>query len=287
MLIADILWGFSFTVQSLGLDKCPPLMFNGIRMVIGGLVLFPVMAFADSKNKKLGKTVVSWTDKKLLKGSLICGICLCAASNLQNFGLKYTTPGKSGFLTALYVLFVPLVYFILFRYKTEKKIWFCVAISLVGMYFLCLTGSSSINIGDVLTFLCAIAYSFHIISIDRNAPGTDSIKISSYQFLFTGIVSIILSLIFEDSSLSSIGAAIIPILYSGILSTGVAFTFQVLAIPMLNPVVASILSSFESVFALVGGMIILHDIPTIKEGFGCILMFSALIIAQVPGRKKQ
>lgn len=287
LMAAAIIWGFSFVVQNIGLEECPALTFNGTRMLIGGFALIPVISVMDAGKRKKQTEIVAWTDKTLLKGGLVCGICITVGSILQTYGLVYTTPGKSGFVTALYVLFVPVFYFLIFRFKTEKKIWFCVVLALAGMYFLCLTGDSGVNIGDVLTFFCAIGYSFHIISIDRFSPKTDAVKLSSYQFIFCGFASLIPGLLIEHPTAASIKAALFALLYSGFLSTGVAFTFQVIAIPMLNPVVATILSSFESVFALVGGMIILRDIPTLKEGLGCIMMFSALIIAQIPSRKKK
>ena len=286
LMTAAILWGFSFTVQNIGLEECPALTFNGIRMLLGGIALLPVIAVMDAGKRKKQLETVSWTDKTLLKGGLVCGIFITIGSSLQTFGLCYTTPGKSGFVTTLYVLFVPVFYFLFFKLKTEKKIWFCVILSLIGMYFLCMTGDTGVNKGDVLTFICAIGYAFHIISIDRFSPRTDAVKLSSYQFIFCGIVSLIPALIIEQPTIDCLKPAIWAILYAGLLSTGVAFTFQVIAIPMLNPVVATILSSFESVFALIGGMIILHDIPTFKEALGCAMMFAALIIAQVKIKKK-
>lgn len=290
LMSAALIWGFSFVAQSVGMKQLDPMWFNGMRMTLGGLALIPYVLFRDKKKKAAGQPTVSIKDKTLLKGGIVCGTVLCVASAFQNYGIIRTTVGKSGFLTALYVLLVPILGGIFFRKKTPLHVWICVGVAIVGMYFLCLYGSAegtAFNTGDLLMLACAVVFALHFHSLDRFSPQTDSVKLSMLQFLVCGVLSFIAAPFFAPVTAEGLKAALIPILYSGILSTSVAFTFQAIAQSSLDPTVASIICSLESVFALIGGILLLHEIPTLPQAIGCVLMFAAIVAAQIPGKKKQ
>lgn len=282
LLLTALVWGLSFTAQSVGMEEAGPLSFNGTRMILGGLALLPVILFNDSRLKKSGKPFVKFSDKTLIKGGLLCGIVLFIASTLQSFGIVRTTVGKSGFITALYVLFVPIFALLFFRKKTTLKIWICAGFALFGMYLLCINGKSGINFGDFLTLLCAIAFSFHILVIDKYSPLTDGIKLSCYQFLTCGIISSIISVFVEHNQAANLISAWLPLCYAAFGSCALGYTLQVVAQKNLNPTVASIICSFESVFALLGGMLLLKEAPSSRELEGCAIMFIAIIVAQIP-----
>ena len=207
------------------------------------------------------------------------------AGNLQQIGIQYTTAGKAGFITAIYILIVPILGLFM-KKKVSNKLWGCVALALIGLYLLSVTdGFSAINKGDIYVFLCAIAFAFHIIAVDYFVDKVDGVRLSSMQFFICGILSGILMLLFETPNIHDVLSAALPILYAGILSCGVAYTLQIIGQKYTNPTMASMIMSLESVFAVLGGMLMLHEIPTAREAFGCILMFIAIIIPQLPERK--
>ena len=207
---------------------------------------------------------------------------LFAASNMQQLGIVHTTVGKSGFITALYVVIVPIMGIFL-RKKMPRIIWFCVALSVVGLYLLCMTGESfSLNYGDLLTLICAILFSVHILIIDYYSPQGDGVVISCIQFFTCGVLSAIVMLFAESPSVTNIFAAKWPILYAGVLSSGVAYTLQVVAQKNVNPTVASLILCLESVVSAIAGWLILHETLTARELLGCGLMFIAIVLAQVP-----
>ena len=222
----------------------------------------------------------------LWTGGICCGLALCVAANLQQVGIMYTTVGKAGFITALYILIVP-IFGLFFRKKVRPLLWVCVAIAVVGLYLLCMSETLTIAKGDLYVFACAIVFAIHILVIDHFAPHVDGVKMSCIQFFVTAVLSGILMLIYEEPNWADISAAWLSIGYAGVLSCGVAYTLQIVAQKHTQPVVASLLLSLESVVAVIAGIILLKEMPTLKEGIGCVLMFAAIILAQLPEKKNE
>lgn len=297
LLLTAFIWGVAFVAQSVGMDYVGPFTFTCVRNIIGGLVLIPCIYFLDRLKKKDGSADAGKEDKKedkktLIVGGVCCGVALAVASGLQQIGVSMTTVGKAGFITALYIVIVPILGIFL-KKKVGLKIWVSVAISVVGLYLLCMSGSFSMSIGDIFVLLCAIAFSIHILIIDHFSPKVDCVKMSCIQFFVCGIVSIIpmftIDPVFfhQTPSVSSILAAWVPVLYAGVLSCGVAYTLQVVAQKNTDPTVASLVLSLESVFSVLAGWIILGQTMSVREITGCVLMFAAIILAQLPSRKKE
>ena len=284
LFITAIIWGISFVSQSVGMDYIGPNTFMGIRTVLGGLVLLPFIYFRDRTLKRQGR--YEKTDfKKLLKYGTICGLFLCVASTLQTYGLKYTTTAKSGFLTALYIIFVA-VFGALCGKKITFKIYSGIITAVLGMYFLCLFGSDlSFNVGDLLTIICAVFFAGQILFIDRFVHEVDSIKLSCTQFLVSGIINLVLMFLIEQPSITSIMSCATALLYSGIMSCGVAYTLQVVGQKYSEPTSASIIMSLESVFAAISGWIILGEVMSFTQIFGSVLMFLAIVLVQLPNKK--
>ncbi len=292
LLLTALIWGSSFVAQRAGMEYIGPFTFNGIRSLIGGLVLIPVI-FLFSKNKTAQEKKEELTEdekkagkKTLLLGGILCGIVLFAASSLQQIGMVYTTAGKAGFITALYIVLVPILG-VFIRKKVKPIVWLCVILAVAGLYLLCMTDGLSLGQGDLLVLLCAFAFSIHILVIDYFAPRTDGVALSCIQFFVCGILSLFPMFLAETPVWSAILDCWIPILYAGVLSCGVAYTLQILAQKHTDPTVASLLLSLESVFAAIAGAIILHEQLAPRELAGCVLMFAAIIIAQLPSKTER
>lgn len=281
LLITAVIWGCAFVAQSAGMEFVGPFTYQASRIFLGALALFITIKISDAKKKKNNtyKKMTTSELKMLIKSGVICGIALFTASSLQQCGIIYTTVGKAGFITALYILFVPIIGIFLKKRMSFKK-WICVAVAVVGLFFLCMTDSFSLSKGDTLVLFCSLAYAAHILLVDKFAPHVDGIKLSFVQFLTAGIISFIFMLILETPKLSDISSAWLSIAYSGILSCGVAYTLQIIGQKHTPPAIASLLMSLESVFAVIAGIILLSQIPTPREILGCALMFSAIIAAQ-------
>ncbi len=287
LLLTAMIWGCAFVAQSVGMDYVGPFTFMCSRSILGGVVLLPVIFFSDRLKKKngAGQKLDKKGRRNLITGGLVCGVLLCAASNFQQFGIQYTTVGKAGFITAMYILLVP-VLGIFFKKKVPAKIWGCVALAVAGLYFLCMSGSFSVGKGDALCMVCALLFSLHILAVDYFVQRADGVKIACMQFFVTGIISGILMFIFETPSWGDILDAWMPVVYAGVLSSGVAYTFQILGQKYTPPTVASLLMSLESFFAAVAGAVILRQIPSGREIIGCVLMLAAIMLSQLPDRKK-
>ena len=278
LFLTACIWGSAFVAQSVGMDFVEPFTFTCARSIIGGIVLIPCIPFLRKlkQEKRRGITKVEWI------GGLLCGVALFAASNMQQLGIVHTTVGKSGFITALYVVIVPIMGVFL-KKKMPKIIWFCVLLSVVGLYLLCMTGESfALNYGDFLTLICAILFSIHIMIIDYYSPKGDGVIISCIQFFTCGMLSAIVMFFAEAPSMINIVAAKWPILYAGVLSSGVAYTLQVVAQKNVNPTVASLILCLESVISAIAGWLILNETLTPRELLGCGLMFIAIVLAQIP-----
>lgn len=280
LLLTATIWGSAFVAQSVGLEYVGPFTFTAIRSIIGGLVLIPCI-FLLKKWKKGFATKIEWI------GGICCGVALCAASNFQQVGMQYTTVGKAGFITALYVVIVPILGLFL-KKRVSLIVWFCVALSVSGLYLLCIPkGEFSLSPGDLLVLVCALLFSFHILVIDYFSPRGDGVVISCIQFFVCGILSGIVMLFTESPNIENIMAARTAILYAGVLSSGVAYTLQVVAQKNVNPTVASLIMCLESVVAVLAGWLILHEVMTTREFVGCALMFIAIVFAQMPMPEKK
>ena len=285
LLLTALIWGTAFVAQSAGMDHVQPFTYNGIRTLIGGIVLIPVILLfdrlkpADTRPSAEEQKVIN---KNSLVGGLCCGTVLCIASCLQQFGVSMTTAGKAGFITALYIVIVPLMG-VFIKKKIPKIIWLCVAIAVAGFYLLCVKEGFSIGTGDLLVLCCAFFFSIHIMVIDHFTAGkVDGVRMSCVQFLVAGIMAIVLMFLFEQPTLASIWDARVSILYAGVMSCGVAYTLQILGQKDTDPTTATLLMSLESVFAALSGWVLLNESLSLKELFGCALVFVAVILAQIP-----
>ena len=280
LVFTALIWGMAFVAQSAGMEHVGPFTFNGIRSIIGALVLAPSAWFMDKKEGVL----TPWKDKTLVLGGLICGVVLFLATSSQQIGIITTSSGKAGFLTALYMVLVP-IFSIALRKRPGKQIWFCVLLALVGMYFLCIDGEFSIQAGDLWLLACAALFALQILAVDKFAPNVDVIKLSCYQFAVTGVLSII-PLIQERPVMDNIMECWLPIAYAGVLSSGLAYTLQMEAQKKVQPTVASLIMCLESVFSAIFGFIILGERLSAREIVGCIVMLAAVVLTQIPIKRK-
>lgn len=283
LVLTALIWGCAFVAQSVGMDYVGPFTFNMARFLIGAIVLLPVIWFMDRQRKTGAEKGAG--QKTLIIGGICCGIALAVASTLQQWGILFTTVGKAGFITAMYIVIVPLLGIFIGK-KVRPLIIGCVAIAVVGFYFLCMTESLRLGLGDFLVLLCAIAFSIHILVIDHFSPKVDGVKMSAIQFLTAAIISAVPTLLWEQPVLTEILQAWQPVLYAGVMSCGVAYTLQIIAQKNADPTVASLLLSLESVFSVLAGWVLLGQGLSLKELFGCVLIFCAIILAQLPEKKK-
>lgn len=285
LLLTALIWGTAFVAQSAGMEHVQPFTYNGVRTLIGGLVLIPVIFLFD-RLKPADQRPSPDEQKAILRNSLIggvaCGVVLCVASSFQQFGISMTTAGKAGFITALYIVIVPLLG-VFIKKKIPKITWLCVGIAVVGFYLLCVKEGFSVSAGDLLVLCCAFFFSIHIMVIDYfNGKQVDGVRMSCIQFLVAGLISLVLMLVFEQPSLENLWAAKGSILYAGVLSCGVAYTLQILGQRDTEPTTATLILSLESVFAALSGWALLHETLSFKELAGCALVFAAVILAQIP-----
>lgn len=288
LLLAAFIWGTSFVAQSVGMESVEGFTFNGIRMLMGSAALMPLIAVMQIKKRKTDiRTKVQKKKDAFvqLKSGIICGLILFCASNLQQFAFNYSTSGKIGFITALYMLLVP-VFGLVLKQKQELFVWFAVVMGCFGAYLLCVDGSFSIGKGELLTLACAVCFAVHILYIDSVVDKVDGVILSCTQFFVVGVISVICMFIFETPQISAINSAIVPILYSGILSSGVAYTLQIIGQKNTQPAVASILMCLESVFAVLAGWVVLKEQLSAREAIGCVVMFVAIILTKIPEWKK-
>ena len=287
LFLAAFIWGVAFVAQSVGMDYVGPFTFNGCRFLIGGLVLTPFALIRDRQHEKsasfqkLSREEQKKYKRTTLIGGLCCGVAICIASSFQQAGMQYTSVGKAGFITALYIVLVP-VFGIFLKRKVTPIIWMGVYLAAIGFYFLCITESFSINYGDLLVFICAICFTFHILIIDYFAPKADGVALSCIQFWFSGIVCMGIAILNESPNVTAIIQAAVPILYAGVLSCGVAYTLQIIGQKHMKPAVASLILSLESVISVLAGWVILKEVLTGRQFLGCALVFTAVIMAQLP-----
>lgn len=281
LLGATVIWGSAFIAQSVGMDKIGPFTFQAVRCFLAVVFLFPASALF-SKGKPFWK---SWADPALWRSGVICGLALFAASSLQQTGLVYTDAGKAGFLTAMYIVFVPFLGLFLGQ-KPGRNALLSLIPAIVGLYLLSCTSVSGINKGDVLLLLCAVAFSVQILLIDRHCAGLDGLKLNCIQALVAAALSVPWALLTETVDASRIASCWLPLGYAGVLSMGVAYTLQIVGQKRVAPSAAALLMSLESVFAALFGWLLLHETMTGAEVLGCVLVFAAVVISQLPEKKE-
>ena len=296
LLLGSVIWGAAFVAQRVGMDHLGPFSFNGIRMLLAGVVMIPVTAFIERKNARTdrgpnsaGESMDNRRDerqrvdpKDQRLAGLLCGLMLFAASSLQQMGLVTTSAGKAGFITALYVVLVPVAAWLLFKKNPGRIIWLGVALAVFALYLLCMpAGDFFLQSGDLLLLGCAACYTVQILCVDFYAPKVSGVRLARDEFLITGALSMLIALFTETITVEGIREALIPLLYSGIMSGAVGFTLQIIGQRDTDPTIASLLMCLESVFAVLTGAIVLGEKMTVRETAGCILMFSAVILAQL------
>ena len=321
LFLTALIWGCAFVAQSVGMEHVGPLTFNAVRMLIGGAVLLLALPLLDrvrgrrtqpdaneeGAGNAAGKSAAptdaaarhagsdrsdevsqkARTDRRnLWTGGILCGLALTLASTLQQYGILHTTVGKAGFITALYIVLVPVLGIFLGK-KVRPLIVLCICMSVVGLYLLCMKEKLALGTGDLMVLLCAAVFSVHILLVDHYSPLTDGVRLSCIQFFTCGIISGILMLFFEKPQPAEILAAAVPILYAGVLSCGVGYTLQIVGQKDVDPTIASMILSLESVFSVLAGWVILQQKLSGREISGCVLMFAAILLAQTRPGKKQ
>ncbi len=310
LFLTAMIWGAAFVAQSVSMDYIGPFTFICLRSVIGGLFLIPVIIVLDGIRKKSQnesanvvssentlhniemdiemeeKQRLSWKNKQLIEGGIVCGIFLFFANCFQQTGIQYTTVGKAGFITTFYIIIVPLIG-LFFKKYCGILTWIGVVIALAGLYFLCITQKLTIQRGDALILCCSVLYAGQILAIDHYNPFVDGVKMSCIQFLTGGVLGAVFMFLFENPSVAMILSAAGPILYTGIMSTGVGYTLQIVGQKGLNPTVAALILSLESVFSALSGYVFLHQVLTTRELIGCVLMFIAIVLAQLPDIRRK
>ena len=312
LFLAAFIWGVAFVAQSVGMDYVGPFTFNAVRCFVGSFILIPVIFWNQKRTaKKVDKDTLHDRPKESILGGISCGILFFIATSLQQIGILYTSVGKAGFITACYIVIVPIIglflgkkcrkfswaavamaliglYIVIvpilgifLKRKVNLKIWISVLIALVGLYLLCMSGSLTLTKGDALILLGALFFSFHILVVDYFSSKVSGVKLSCIQLFIASMLSAIPMFVLENPKLSSICAAWAPILYAGILSCGVAYTLQIIGQRNLNPTIASLILSLESVISVLAGWVILHQTLSTRELIGCVLMFAAILLAEL------
>ena len=303
LFLTACIWGLSFVAQSKGMENVGPLTFNGVRSLLGALVVFPIVCYRLQLRKKNESVAENAKEenkespdglpvKLTLIGGILCGIAYTAASTLQQYGVAYTTVGKAGFITTLYIIFVPILG-IFIKKKVPKIVWFAAAMAAVGMYLLCMTERFALTPGDTLVFLCAIVFAVHILVIDYFSPKTEGVILSCMQLFVCGVVCTVGAFIFENPTWQQVQTGALPILYAGVLSCGVAYTLQIIGQKGINPTIAALIMSLESVVAALAGYFAFRigflkadQTLTLRQVIGCVIVFAAVILVQLPIGKK-
>ena len=294
LLLGSVIWGAAFAAQRMGMDHVQPFTFSGIRMLLAGIVMIPAAALARKKNGTALQTAEGRREQR--RGGLLCGLLLFAATSLQQIGLVYTSAGKAGFITALYVVLVPVTAWVFLRKQPGKVIWAGVGLAVIALYLLCIPETGfRMERGDSMLLGCAVCFTGQILCVDHYAPRVESFTLARDEFLVTGSLSMIIALLTEEIRMQGILEAAVPILYAGVLSGAIGYTIQIVGQRDVNPTIASLIMCLESVFAVLTGVVLLGERMTGREAAGCVLMFTAVILAQlstairgnIPGRKRR
>ena len=281
LLLATLIWGCAFVAQSVGMDHMGPMSFQAVRSLLAVAALMPTIYWMDQDKTAF---LPRWKNKALWKTGIPCGVALFAAQGLQQTGLLYTEPGKAGFITAMYIVLVPVLGLFLGR-KCGWRIWVSIALAVLGLYLLSCVGVTRINLGDILILISAGCFAVQIVLIDNLAQSLDGLRLNCVQFIVVTVLSALAAAFTETTTWQGITACAIPLLYTGILSSGAAFSLQILGQQHLPPEPASLIMSLESVFAVLGGWLILHETMSGPEIIGCCLVFAAVILSQRPNKK--
>ena len=292
LTLTALIWGTAFVFQRKGMESIEPITFTSARMALAAVAV-GIAAFIYTK-KPVAKTVPAETEKisaeterknrrkNTVLGGICCGTFLACASIFQQMGIVYTTAGKAGFITAMYMIIVPVIGFVLFKKRNTWLVWLAVLIGVAGMYLLCMTEGFTLTRGDTLVCICAVLFSGHILCCDYFVQRGEAIWISAIQFVTCSALSAVTACILENPTWEKVFSAAIPILYCGILSGGVGYTLQIIAQKFTDPTIASLLMSLESVFAVLAGAILLGERMTLREMAGCVVMFVAIVLVQIP-----
>ncbi len=291
LLFTAMIWGTAFVFQRVGMESIEPVTFNAARMALAAVFVGSVSFLLWKKEKKSASPAQTAEEQRrytrnTVIGGVSCGCFLSAASILQQMGLVYTTAGKAGFITAMYILLVPITGSLLFRKRNTWLVWLAVLFGVAGMYFLCITEEFRLSHGDTLICLCALFFTFHILCCDHFAPRGDPIRISAIQFATATVISAVAAAVFETPTPEKIASALVPILYCGLVSGGIGYTLQIVAQKYTDPTIASLLMSMESVFAMIAGTVLLGEQMTARELTGCLIMFVAIVLVQIPLPKR-
>ena len=284
MVFATLIWGSTFVAQSNGMDHIGPFTFLAIRNIMGAVFLF-LLSFVTDRFVNDGQSAKQrWLDPKLWKAAVLCGVPLFVAAGLQQMGIVSTDPGKSGFLTAMYIVFVP-IFGIFLNRKPSKWIPVSVVLGVIGLCFLSCVGVTAIRASDLLLIACAIVYAIQILCVDVFAPKLDCVRLNCLCCAITCVLASIVTFFTETPTWEAVNGCWGALLYAGILSSGIAFTLQMAGQKHVEPSTASLLMSLESVFAVLSGWIVLGDVLNMWESIGCILIFIAILLSQIPGKK--
>ena len=291
LLFTAMIWGTAFVFQRVGMESIEPVTFNAARMALAAVFVGSVSFLLWKKEIKSASPARTAEEQRRYSrntviGGVCCGCFLSAASILQQMGLVYTTAGKAGFITAMYILLVPITGSLLFRKRNTWLVWLAVLFGVAGMYFLCITEEFRLSHGDTLICLCALFFTFHILCCDHFAPRGDPIRISAIQFATATVISAVAAAVFETPTPEKIASALVPILYCGLVSGGIGYTLQIVAQKYTDPTIASLLMSMESVFAMIAGTVLLGEQMTARELTGCLIMFVAIVLVQIPLPKR-
>lgn len=285
LLLTAAIWGAAFVAQSESMSYIGPFTMQAARFLLAGLVLLPVIVFCDKKGITVNRPETAAQKQAQWKAGLLCGTILFIASTFQQIGLIHTSVGKSGFITALYITIVPLLGVFL-KKKVSLRLWFCALLALVGLYILCVRENLRINLGDWLTLICALFFSFHICYIDSVSHKVDCIRLSCTQFFVCSVLSAVGMLLTETPGWEAVRACWLPIVYAGVCSGGIAYTLQIIGQKTVQPTLASLIMSMESVFAALFGWLLIRQTLSGQELLGCCIMFAAIILAQLPEKTR-
>ena len=276
LLAATLIWGCAFVAQSVGMDHVGPMTFQAARSILAVLAMVAVIFVMDRDKTQY---IRRWKDASLWKTGILCGAALFVAQGLQQMGLVHTEPGKAGFITAMYIVLVPVLGLFLLR-KCGWRVWVSVALAVIGLYLLSCVGVASVNIGDVMILISAGAFAVQIVLIDHLAQGMDGLRLNCVQFIVVTVLSAVAAFMTESPSLPALVDCAVPLLYTGVLSSGAAFSLQILGQQKLPPEPASLIMSLESVFAVLFGWLLLGQTLSMVEGIGCGLVFAGVILCQ-------
>lgn len=290
LLITAIIWGTSFVYQRTGMEYIEPITFCASRNVLAAFLISALSAFMGKRDAKMHPDRTPDEKERIKRatilGGISCGVMLSLASISQQMGMVYTTAGKGGFITSLYMVIVPIFNFLLFRKRNPIIVWAAVVIGVIGLYLLCATDGFNLSKGDTLVVICAFLYAGHILCADRFVDDGDPVAISAIQFIVCAVICTVGAFIFEEPTWEKVVSAAVPILFCGLLSSCLGYTFQIIAQKMTDPTSASLILSLESVFSVIFGALLLGERMTGREIIGCVIMFAAIIMVQIPTFKK-